>query len=185
LRHSGTSYAARVIELVIPDVSRQAEWLEMAEEFGPDRIDGGAMGSATVDELRDPEVFATWVQMLLDHQRGENLPDGFVPSTSRWVAEDGRLVGFLSIRHELNDALREFGGHIGYAIRPSERRKGYATAATALALEEYRRRGIDRVLVTCDDSNVASATVIERNGGVLEDIRGVKRRYWIDLSGTP
>jgi predicted acetyltransferase len=124
------------------------------------------------------------VEMLLDHERGENLPEGFVPGASRWVAEDGRLVGFVSIRHELNNNLREVGGHIGYAIRPSERRKGYATAATALALEECRRRGIDRVLVTCDVDNVASATVIERNGGVLEDVRGVKRRYWIDLART-
>jgi predicted acetyltransferase len=173
-----------VVELVVPDASRQAEWLDMADEFGRARIDGGAMGTTTVDELRDPDVFAAWVEMLLDHERGENLPEGFVPGTSRWVAEDGRLVGFVSIRHELNDNLREVGGHIGYAIRPSERRKGYATAATALALEECRRRGIDRVLVTCDVDNVASATVIERNGGVLEDVRGVKRRYWIDLART-
>jgi predicted acetyltransferase len=170
-----------VVELVVPDVSRHAEWLEMADEFGRDRIDGAAMESATLDELRDPDLFATWVQLLLDYERGENLPEGFVPGTSRWVAEDGRLVGFVSIRHELNDNLREVGGHIGYAIRPSERRKGYATAATALALEECRRRGIGHVLVTCDDTNLASAAVIERNGGVLEDIRGVKRRYWIDL----
>lgn len=166
---------------MVPDVSRHAEWLEMADEFGRDRIDGAAMETATLDELRDPDLFATWVQLLLDYERGENLPEGFVPGTSRWVAEDGRLVGFVSIRHELNDNLREVGGHIGYAIRPSERRKGYATAATALALEECRRRGIGDVLVTCDDTNLASAAVIERNGGVLEDIRGVKRRYWIDL----
>jgi predicted acetyltransferase len=175
-----------MVELVVPDVSRHAEWLEMADEFGRDRIDGGAMEGTTVDELRDAEVFAAWVQLLLNFERGENLPEGFVPGTSRWVAQDGRLVGFLSIRHDLNDNLREVGGHIGYAIRPSERRKGYATAATALALDDCRRRGIDRVLVTCDDTNVASARVIERNGGVLEDIRGVKRRYWIDLSkATP
>ena len=104
-----------------------------------------------------------------------------VASTTRWVAVDGRLVGFLSVRHELNDYLLELGGHIGYAIRPLERGQGYATAATALALEECRRLGIDRVLITCDDTNVASATVIERNGGVLEDLRGGKRRYWVDL----
>ena len=175
-----------MVELLVPDASRHREWLHMADEFGRDRIDGGAMGTATVDELRTPDAFAAWVEMLLDHERGQNLSEGFVPSTTRWVAEDGRLVGFVSIRHELNDTLREVGGHIGYAIRPSERRKGYATTATALALEECRRRGIHRVLVTCDDTNVASAAVIERNGGVLEDIRGVKRRYWIDLSnGTP
>jgi len=170
-----------MLELVGPDAARHAEWLAMADEFGRDRIDGGAMGSQTVDELRDADAFAAWVTLLRDNERGESLPDGFVASTSRWMAVDGRLVGFVSIRHVLNDFLREIGGHIGYAVRPSERRKGYATAATALALTECRRLGIDRVLITCDDTNVASATVIERNGGVLEDIRNDKRRYWVDL----
>ena len=172
-----------MLELVRPDATRQAEWLAMAEEFGRDRIDGGAMGSQTVDELRDPERFRDWVEMLLDHERGVRVPPELVASTTRWVAVDGRLVGFLSVRHELNEFLLELGGHIGYAIRPLERGHGYATAATALALEECRRLGMDRVLITCDDTNVASATVIERNGGLLEDVRGVKRRYWVDLSG--
>ena len=171
-----------MLELVVPDASRQAEWLAMADEFDRVRIDGGAMGSTTVDELQDPETFAAWVAMLLDHEQGRNVPDEMVPSTTRWIAVDGRLVGFLSIRHDLNEFLRELGGHIGYAIRPSERRKGYATAATALSLEECRRLGIDPVLITCDDTNRPSARVIERNGGVLEDLRGGKRRYWVDLS---
>jgi predicted acetyltransferase len=167
-----------MVELVRPDASRRVEWLAMADEFGRAHIDGRAMGSQTVDGLRDPTAFAAWVEMLLDHERGANVPDGMVPSTSRWIAVDGRLLGFLSVRHVLNGFLRELGGHIGYGIRPSERRQGYATAATVLALAECRRRGIDRVLITCDDTNVASATVIERNGGVLEDIRNGKRRYW-------
>jgi predicted acetyltransferase len=173
-----------MLELVRPDASRQADWLAMADEFGRDRIDGGAMGSQTVDELRDPDAFTRWVATLLDHELGVNVPDDMVPSTSRWIAADGRLVGFLSVRHDLTTFLRELGGHIGYAIRPSERRQGYATAATALALAECRRLGIEHVLITCDDTNVASATVIERNGGVLEDIRNGKRRYWVDLSAS-
>jgi predicted acetyltransferase len=169
------------IELVVPDVGRHQEWLEMADEFLGQRIEGGAMDSVSVDDLRNPDRFAAWVRTLLDNERGESLPEGYVPGSSRWIAENGRLVGFVSIRHELNDWLREVGGHIGYAVRPSARRRGIATAATALALEECRRRGIDRVLITCDDDNLASATVIERNGGVLEDVRNGKRRYWIAL----
>ena len=120
--------------------------------------------------------------VVRDHEVGRNVPDEMVASTTRWIAVDGRLVGFLSIRHELNAFLLELGGHIGYAIRPSERRRGYATAATALALTECRRLGIDPVLITCDDTNLASAKTIERNGGVLEDIRTGKRRYWVSVS---
>jgi predicted acetyltransferase len=142
------------------------------------------MEATSLDRLRDPETFADWVDVLLANERGERLPDGFVAGTTRWIVDDqGRLVGFLSIRHELNEHLLEVAGHIGYAIRPSERRKGYATAAAALALVECRRRRMDRVLITCDDTNVASAIVIERNGGVLEDVRNGKRRYWVDLRG--
>jgi predicted acetyltransferase len=104
-----------------------------------------------------------------------------VPSSSRWIEEEGRLVGFIALRHELNDYLLDQGGHIGYAVRPSARGRGLATAATALVLRECRRRGIDPVLITCDDDNAASATVIERNGGVLEDVRRGKRRYWVTV----
>jgi predicted acetyltransferase len=171
-----------MLELVGPDAARHAEWLAMADEFGRDRIEGGDLGTRTIAELRDPDNFAAWVRLLHDNERGENLSDGFVACTSRWMVVDGRLVGTVSIRHVLNDFLREIGGHIGYAVRPSERRKGYATAATALALAECRRLGIDQALITCDDTNIASAMVIERNGGVLEDIRNGKRRYWVELA---
>ena len=172
-----------MVALVRPDVARQAEWRAMAEEFGRAHIEGAAMEMTSLDRLGDRQTFADWVDLLLANERGERLPDGYVPGSTRWIVDDAdRLVGFMSIRHQLNQHLLEVGGHIGYAIRPSERGKGYATAATALALLECRRLGIDRVLITCDDTNVASATVIERNGGLLEDIRGVKRRYWVDLT---
>ena len=98
------------------------------------------------------------------------------------------FVGAVNIRHYLNDSLLFTGGHIGDGIRPSERRKGFATSMIALALEECRKLGIPRVLMTCDKDNVASAKSILRNGGVLENEvineEGVpEQRYWIDLTG--
>ena len=94
------------------------------------------------------------------------------------------VVGRSSIRFELNDFLRVEGGHIGYAVRPAHRRRGYATEILRQSLIVARAGGVDRALVTCDDDNVGSAAVIEANGGVLEniiDVDGVPlRRYWID-----
>jgi predicted acetyltransferase len=105
-----------------------------------------------------------------------------------WIVDEDEVIGFLSFRHELNEWLREAGGHIGYAVRETRRRQGYASAALALGLDRAREIGLDRVLLTCDDDNVASYRTIERAGGVLQDIsdqsaRGhaVLRRYWIEL----
>ncbi len=100
--------------------------------------------------------------------------------------ERDRLLGAVNIRHYLNDALLKEGGHIGDGIRPSERRKGYATEMVRLALEECRKLGIQRVLMTCDKDNIGSARSIIKNGGVLENefINGegqVEQRYWIEL----
>ncbi|MBQ9458624.1 MAG: GNAT family N-acetyltransferase [Oscillospiraceae bacterium] len=97
-----------------------------------------------------------------------------------------RLLGAVNIRHYLNDFLFREGGHIGDGIRPSERRKGYATEMIRLALKECRKLGIDRVLMTCDKENVGSAKSIMKNGGVLESEfvnsdGEVEQRYWIEL----
>ena len=96
------------------------------------------------------------------------------------------LLGAVNIRHYLNDYLLQFGGHIGDGIRPSERRKGYATEMIRLALIECKKLGIDRVLMVCDKSNIGSAKSIINNGGILEnefvDEDGeINQRYWIDL----
>ena len=90
----------------------------------------------------------------------------------------------MNIRHYLNEALLKEGGHIGDGIRPSERRKGYATEMIRLALIECRKLGIDRVLMTCEKNNIGSAKSILKNGGVLENefvnSEGcVEQRYWI------
>lgn len=120
--------------------------------------------------------------------RGIDLPEGFVPHSTYWLVRDGaEVVGVANLRHALTPALRVEGGNIGYGIRPSARGRGYGVAILALALERARDLGLDRVLLTCAKTNVASARSIERNGGVLADeaylpARGeVVLRYWIDL----
>ena len=123
--------------------------------------------------------FAAYVEETLaeaERPRGE----GYVCQTSWWWSEGEEYVGRISLRHELNDQLREWGGHIGYDVRRSRRREGHATAMLAAVLVEARARCLAQVLLTCDADNLASRRVIEANGGVLEDQRGVKLRYWIE-----
>lgn len=116
---------------------------------------------------------------------GETVPK--VPESKLWLVEGDAFVGEVGIRHRLTEHLLVFGGHIGYGIRPSRQRQGCGKRILALALDECRRLGIARVLVTCLADNVASARIIEANGGVREntvpspDGRGPLHRYWIAL----
>lgn len=112
---------------------------------------------------------------------------GVVPDSTFFCLDEAQdiFVGAVNIRHFLNEALLLNGGHIGDGVRPSQRRKGIATAMIALALEECRKLGLDRVLMVCDKENIGSAKSIQKNGGILENevvVDGVtEQRYWIDL----
>ena len=135
--------------------------------------------------------FAAFVQRLQDDERGVNLKPGIVPSSAYWLlrhdGDDVTILGVSALRHALTPALEDAGGHIGYSIRPSERRRGYGTRILALTLPRARALGLDRVLVTCDTDNIGSARVIENNGGVLasegysELTKTRISRYWITL----
>ncbi len=114
--------------------------------------------------------------------------DGLVPDSTFFLLDDERniLLGAVNIRHYLNDYLLLHGGHIGDGVRPSERRKGYATEMIGLALIECKKLGIDKVLIICDKDNIGSMKSIVKNGGVLEnEIVGkdgrIEQRYWITL----
>ncbi|MDR6415663.1 GNAT family N-acetyltransferase [Pseudarthrobacter sulfonivorans] len=167
--------------LIAPDVSYHSSWLEGAAEFDGTRQDGGGSDGWPVAELKDARQFRRLVDFLVSDALPESpRQPGHVPCTYLWIVEDGTFLGSLAIRHELNGFLLDQGGHIGYSVRPSARRRGHASAALAAALPIARQLGITRALVTCDDTNAGSRATIEKNGGVYEDTRNGKRRYWID-----
>jgi predicted acetyltransferase len=116
-----------------------------------------------------------------------NAPPGELPYEDFWLVEGSDYIGKLTLRATINARYVHAGGHIGYDIRPSKRRHGYGTAILHLGLEKARERGLHRVLLTCDETNVASRKIIERNGGQFENAVAVegsavrKLRYWINL----
>jgi predicted acetyltransferase len=133
-----------------------------------------------------PEMsWPAYLHLLEQRRRGAQVPAGWVPATFLAAVVNGDLMGRVSIRHQLNDYLADVGGHIGYAVRRSHRGCGYATQILRQALVIVRAEGVEDVLVTCEEDNPASATVITRCGGALDDIRvddrGRRyRRYWIN-----
>jgi predicted acetyltransferase len=133
--------------------------------------------------------FPALVRTLEDCSRGIGIPEGFVPHTTYWLIDDvGEVVGVSNLRHRLTEKLLREGGHIGYGVRPSARRRGHATFILAETLKCAKQHGISRALVTCDKTNIGSAKAILHNGGVLESevsIPGnadLKQRYWIAIS---
>ncbi|MBM7603383.1 putative acetyltransferase [Metabacillus crassostreae] len=150
------------------------EWVQSKEEMIPWVIE------------KDPTNFDNMIQFLTNNEKGINLPTGWVPDSTYWlINEENRILGVVNIRHELTDFLLTRGGHIGYGIRPSERKKGYATKLLRLALEKTKKLGIKKVLVVCDEWNIGSYKTIKNNGGIeeldfVEDNGNVIKRFWIE-----
>jgi predicted acetyltransferase len=133
--------------------------------------------------------FGAFLARLKACAEGSEIEKGFVAHTTYWlVVDDRHVVGVSSLRHDLTDSLRKIGGHIGYGIRPTMRRRGYATLILAETLLKAKALGIARALVTCGKNNVGSARTILKNGGVfhseesLPGVDGVTQRYWISLA---
>lgn len=182
-----------MLSLITPDAARYDDWKAAFDEFGATAKDGtGYRRDDLVDTSR--EGFDAYLAARARQGDVTIEPDeGLVHCTYFWALDgdapgEGDLVGFLALRHALNDFLYEIGGNIGYSVRPSARGRGLATQALRLGLGEAKKRGIDPVLVSCVTENDASRAVIEKCGGRFEDIReypgipGATRRYWF---GTP
>ena len=169
------------LNLILPKKEHKEIILDYKKEFleNKDSMDGSA-------GLSTAKTFEEWFSSVQDNLKEETVRDGFVPSTTYLAFNnENKLVGMIDIRHRLNDYLLNFGGHIGYSIRKSERQKGYATEMLNLALKECMNLKIKKVLITCDKNNIASAKTIINNGGKLENEIAkedkVTQRYYITL----
>lgn len=131
---------------------------------------------------RDSETF---IKKCNEYSKGENLASNIVPQTTYWLIDGDNLIGQVDIRHYLNENLLLHGGNIGYGIRTPYQNKGYGTKMLELALKKCKLLKLDKVLITCIENNIASAKVIEKNGGVLENKinmdNNIYCRYWITI----
>ena len=165
-----------------------AKYIPQYEAYRREFLDfGGSMDGA--GGLRRLESGRAWLDEVERFSRPETVPEGKVVSTQFILVReaDDRLLGMLQLRHYLNDYLAQYAGHIGYSVRPGERRKGYARRMLAMGLEEARALGLGRVMISCAVDNEGSRRTILANGGVFhstlwdEEDQETLERYWIEL----
>ena len=173
-----------MLTLVEPSLTYKKPCLDAVREFH-------AAGEYTVDAEQLGAKFEELIARLTAAKDPVNAPLGELPYEDFWLMEGDEWIGKLTLRTTINAQYLHAGGHIGYEIRPSKRHLGYGTLLLRMGLEKARERGLHRVLLTCDETNVGSRKVIENNGGILENavhVEGqtvLKMRYWINVEEMP
>ncbi len=171
-------------KLISPSKEFEKEAVEYIQEFLKYNSEINGVGG-----LDRYDNYEEWLLKLEKDLDISNIPEGKVPANTYFFVriQDNKIIGMINIRHKLNEFLFNEAGHIGYSIRPTERKKGYGTLMLKLGLEKCRQLNLDKVLITCDKINVASAKVIQSNNGVLENeifsetFSEIIQRYWISL----
>lgn len=166
-----------------------SEYAEEIRAYRQEFIDAGDSmdGTGPLRRISDP---TEWLREIEKYRKPETVPADKVQATQFICVRrsDKKLVGMLQVRHYFNEYLEKYAGHIGYSVRPSERKKGYAKWMLAQGLDYCRHIGLPRVLITCSEENEGSRRTILANGGVFEStVHEPKEdieleRYWIDLS---
>ena len=170
--------------LIRPTSAYAVQIAEFRQEF----LDANSSmdGTGPLRRMEDTEMY---IERCMNGENPDFVPENRVPATQFLFIRtaDNRLVGMLQVRHHFNEHLKQYGGHIGYSIRPGERRKGYAKEMLKMALPFCKEINLDRVLITCIDGNIASEKTILANGGVYEstvyepDEQVHLKRFWITL----
>lgn len=169
--------------LIEPNITYKDSFLDAVVEYQ-------AEGQQNYIDLDIPSLrgdFSSYITKHDNWSKGIDLPEGYVAQTTYWLVEADLFIGEVRIRHKLNDALRNVGGHIGYDIRPTQRRKGYGKLILSLGLQKAKELGIDSILITCDVNNIGSNKIIKANGGKLDSVKTIdtnkpdKNYYTIDL----
>ena len=170
--------------LIRPTSEYASQLAEYRQEFLD--ADNSMDGCGPLRRFENPEEY---IQVCKDYENPETVPSHLVPATQFLFIRksDNKLVGMIQIRHRFNDFLEKYAGHIGYSVRPSERRKGYAKIMLAMALPFCKEIGLDKVLITCISGNEGSEKTILANGGTYEstvyepDYNADLKRFWITL----
>ena len=168
-----------MLTFVLPAEQNREDVLAFYEEI--ERSGGACIG------MGNSKNYDLWLTGMRNRHTGRNLPEGYVRENFYLCYEGNRLVGVFSLKFELTEFLLKYGGHIGYATRPSDRNRGLATQMLKQGLELAKAFGFERILCVCDDDNCASEKVILKNGGVFEnelydpDENVTVKRFWIQL----